>query len=817
MPRFEKMTVSTIREFDGGWNAVTSDLNMPTKYSIIENNVFFGLSGAKQKRYGTKFFANVKNYERITETYHNVEVESSKIITLEQDTVHTINQNDTITVTSPAALAGTYTVIANNYSTFRVNAASSDLDPKYTNVVYKKGTDDNSIMTTDVFINGSTITFNRNKNPLVKKDATIKITKPVVLVGEYKVVYSDNNILKVSVPFDKDTSDLSEVEYEYSIAGDIPDPYTKYAEDGTVEAKQFLVFEPDSTQNALLKGHKIFINSPNELSDTYIVVDKTPTTYKIEITDKSPSEDEYETVMISHDNRNIQGTRLVNGEYYLDKIIAVSDIGEVVAIDAVGDAIILFNDEIAQQNNVDIASGWGATDHVCFTVFNGILTLWNGRNKPLYVDLRNTVPCNFLVDEATQTNSMIPIAKYAIAINHYLVVGNCYDEVEGIWHPDRIYISDYDTIATFNNGSEDPIDNGGIYIDIGKIVSTSLSEIRGLSRYRTQLIVSFDEVSVLGTLGTTIDQTTVDGIEYKLHKPDFSDVISDFGCISNRTFQTLLGDVCCLSYNGIGLFRKQVLSSLTTCAQLATIIGPELYKTFKDLSDDALNNRIWSVFNPKEQQYMLFIPNSSTLAETTETKCFVYTVPSTAAQSKATSGAWSLFTGWNFQWGCTSALNEVFFGNGTKIYILGNQDRPYYADFMDDPEFPPDEETGISGKAISFMWEFGWQDFNNRVAKKTMRYVGITSTGTSQYTFGTHYDYIEEEEPEMHIDLVGGDANGWGAGRQLYGGSRRTSTEELFAYTAKFDLIKMKIYGISKEDLKISAISLHYLSGNIRR
>ena len=147
-------------------------------------------------------------------------------------------------------------------------------------------------------------------------------------------------------------------------------------------------------------------------------------------------------------------------------------------------------------------------------------------------------------------------------------------------------------------------------------------------------------------------------------------------------------------------------------------------------------------------------------------------------------------------------MNEVFFGNGTKIYILGNQDRPYYADFMDDPEFPPDEETGISGVAISFMWEFGWQDFNNRVAKKTMRYVGITSTGTSQYTFGTHYDYIEEETPEMHIDLVGGDANGWGAGRQLYGGSRRTSTEELFAYTAKFDLIKMKIYGISKEDLK---------------
>ena len=433
----------------------------------------------------------------------------------------------------------------------------------------------------------------------------------------------------------------------------------------------------------------------------------------------------------------------------------------------------------------------------------------------------NVIPCNYLVDEATQTNSMIPIAKYAIAINHYMVVGNTIEDGfqtgEEVRHKDRIYISDYDTIATFNDGSVDYLENGGIYVDIGKVVSTSMSEIKGLSRYRTQLIVGFDEVSAFGTLGTMIDAVTNDGIEYKLHKPEFSDVISDFGCISNRTYQTILGDVACLSYDGVGLFRKQVLSSLTTSAKLSTIIGPELYKTFKDLTQDSLTNRIWTVYNPKEQQYMLFIPNGSTLEETTETLCFVYTIPSTASQTKATTGAWSLFTGWNFQCGCTSALNEVFFANGTIIYVLGNADRPIFSDFQNDPDYPADEETGISGKDITFDWEFGWQDFNNRVAKKTLRYIGVTSTGTSNYTFGTWYDYLKDSECEMHIDLVGGDAAGWGNGRQRYGGGRRTSTEELFAYTAKFNLTKLRIYGSSKEDLKISAISLFYLVGNIRR
>lgn len=821
MPKFNSLNVSTIREFDGGWDAVSSDLNMSTKYSKVENNVFYGISGAKQKRYGTKYFVDVKSYEELEEIYEDVEVTVNQFVKFNQDTVHNVDVGDTITITGVTGLNGTYTVSNNYYSKFTVTTTNPPSATTFTDVPYTC----NGVtqIAKNVGVIGNTITFDRNINPLLVKGDVVTVTSPAEFVGDKTVTYADATTVELDC---EQSSATTATKIEYTVTkNDVT--YIKEGNISEQPVKKLAIFEYVAQDgNELLIGHKVTFTEPSVLEGTFSVIERDFERYKVDVSTTAVTAGTLSEVVMTHDNRNIQGTRIVDMTYFLDKIIAVTDYGEVIAIDAQGNASILFNDDIANATNTTNPGGWIHTakypvDSVCFTVFNGILTIWNEWNKPLYVNLYNVIPCNYLVDEATQSNSMIPIAKYAIAINHYMVVGNTIEDGfqsgEEIRHKDRIYISDYDTIATFNDGSEDYLENGGIYVDIGKVVSTSMSEIKGLSRYRTQLIVGFDEVSAFGTLGTMIDAVTNDGIEYQMHKPEFSDVISDFGCISNRTYQTILGDVACLSYDGVGLFRKQVLSSLTTSAKLSTIIGPELYKTFKDLTQDSLTNRIWTVYNPKEQQYMLFIPNGSTLDETTETQCFVYTIPSTASQTKATTGAWSLFTGWNFQCGCTSALNEVFFANGTKIYVLGNADRPVFSDFQDDPDYPADEETGISGKDITFDWEFGWQDFNNRVAKKTLRYIGVTSTGTSNYTFGTWYDYLKDPECEMHIDLVGGDAAGWGNGRQRYGGGRRTSTEELFAYTAKFNLTKLRIYGSSKEDLKISAISLFYLVGNIRR
>ena len=739
MPKFSNLLVSTIREFDGGWNTVTSDLNLPTKFSKTEENMFYGLSGTKQKRYGTRFVCDVTTYPNIEETWNTVTTTQQTLVTFAQKKELMVAAYDTVTITSPENIKGTYEVKQTSKDSFILDIS------KNTPTV------------------GTEITFYKNKRDTVTQTTT-----------------STANVSKKLAHF--------------------------------------------STENHsdLLIGHTITITSTN-LAGIYTVVDRTSTQFSIDVSNVSNLVASYSNVNTVIGNRNIlfddshKDNRIINITYFLDKLIAVTKYGEVLAIDALGNSIIIFNDKIAKQ--VGAGSGWDITTNVCFAVFNGILTIWNGVNKPLAVDLYKNVPCNYLVDESTQSNSMIPIAKYAISINHYLVAANVFDEQAGEWKPDRVMISDFDSIGTFNDGTENTLENGGVSVDIGKIVESSISEIRGLSRYRTQLIVSFDEVSTFGTLGgmtDAVDTTGPEPVDYKIHKPDFNDVISDYGCVNHRTFQNIAGDVGALSFRGLGIFRKASLSNLTTSGRLSTIIGSELYKTFKDLSVEALTERIWSVYNAKEQQYMLFIPNSSTFDTTSETTCFVYTIPSTGL-ARSTDGIWSKFTGWNFQCGCSSALNEIFLVNRTKVYILGNEDNPIYADFVGDPDFV-DEEGELSGKDIEFTWELGWQDMNNRQAKKTLRYIGLSTNGTSPFTLATNYDYIDEPlTGEQKIDFVGGDSVGWGNGKQVYGGGRRTNTEQLFAFTSKFNLIKLKIYGKSKEDLKINSISLFYQMGNIRR
>lgn len=811
MPKFGELNVATIREFDGGWNTVTSDLNLASRFSKVEENMYFGLSGNKQKRYGTELFTSAYNSETITEEYASVPIISTRELIIPQDTIHEYDVDDVIVVESPADLAGEYTILANNYINFVVQNTKTGLSSKYTEVSYYKKDLPASRLAATVEVNDTTLVFTRFTNKKCKEGETINIISSLDFLGTYTIKRSTGTEFVIDIPVNG-YQVPTQLLYEYS--GDANDQQisSRYAETPTEYQHHQLKFEFGDAHRRLLAGHQLLCNNKfyyvKESTDTYYLVDYDSAIGPTGIPDLGVT-----TI------RNFTGSihdKIINITYFVDKLVGVSGSGEVFTVDSQGNVTIIFNDRIAKTvNNNEELSGFGPTDHVCFAVFNGILTIWNGRNKPLAVDFTNNVPCNFLVDEALQTNSNIPVAKYAIAMNHYLVVGNILDN-DGTLRGDRIMISDYDAIGTFNDGTESTLENGGITVDLGKICSANISEIRGLYRYRTQLIVSFDEVSVFGELGHMEDAVTPDGTEYKVHAPEFSDTIANYGSISNRTFQNILGDVCTLSYKGLGLFKKASISGMVFPLSLSTIIGPELYKSFKDLSPKTMNDRIWSVYNQKEQQYMLFVPNHDEESKTTETKCFVFTIPSVSG-AKSSGGCWSLFTGWNFQCGCVSALGEVFLAYGGKIYRLGNIDRPIFRDFAGDPAYPVEESTGLDGKDIEFAWEFGWQDMNNRHAVKTLRYVGVSATGTSPFCIGTWYDYIQDDECEQFIEFVGGDANGWGAGRQQYGGGRRVDTEKLFAYTAKFNLIKLKIYGKSKEDLKINSISLHYLTGNLRR
>lgn len=50
---------STVNDFSGGWNTSNSELNIDSKYAIIEDNIFYGTSGTLRVRQGTQLFADL--------------------------------------------------------------------------------------------------------------------------------------------------------------------------------------------------------------------------------------------------------------------------------------------------------------------------------------------------------------------------------------------------------------------------------------------------------------------------------------------------------------------------------------------------------------------------------------------------------------------------------------------------------------------------------------------------------------------------------------------------------------------------------------
>lgn len=743
MGNFGSLLTTTIREFDGGLNVINDDLNMDTRFSKIENNVFNNIDGTKSKRYGTKFFKDVKEYNPCYETFDEAEIISTKIMTIPQP------ENRYVAV-------GSY---------------------------------------------------------------EITILSPDALKGDYKITFSNKDKFQIQVPTSY-TTNATEITYTYRSTTEIK------ATGCTYNTKKLLKFTYEG-QSKLYIGNEITIlqaNTLENISGNYSVVDVDDNSFYIDISNTSLTENPT-NIQIFHDNFTIKGTRIINGEYFIDKLVLVSDIGEVITVDGEGNSIIIWNDNIAKSVNADEVEGWHETTSVCFAVFNGILTLWNGRDKPLAIDFDKKIPCNYLIDEGTGSNANVPIAKYALAFNHYLIVGNIFDELEGKQYSDRISISSRDTIGTFYSDDDDDIDNDAVTIDLGKIISSNKQIIKGISRYRNQVVVGFDDVNVFGTLGKYEDATkTVEGqeIPYKIHVPSFEDVVDSHGCISNRTYMPIQSELVCLDYTGIPIFRRATFTAQVTPSRISNLIAPELYKQFIGLKESAVEDRIFMVNNPKDNQYLLFIPNNSEYSDTTETICYAYTLRN-GINSSPRDGAWSKFTGWNFQYGITSALGEVFLGNGTKIYVLGNIDNPIYADFVDDPLYPPQNDEDTSGKEIEFVWELPWADFGDRAAIKKSRYIALSTTGDSQFYVDMFLDYIYNNndtnslDPQLTMDFVGGNSPGWGGGAQLYGAGRRTNTEFLFAWTSTYKIAKLRLYGASKKKININSITIYYQKGNIRR
>lgn len=877
---FRDLKTTTIREFDGGLNVVNDDLNMDKKYSTIETNVFNNINGTKAKRYGTKFIKDIKNLPIQTDSYDDIKTKVNKKLEIIYDRSLLVKENrDTVQlIHADGSESSADFVIKEVQDAFLVienpngilNEENNDIVAyRIYNYTYDNVQRSNDISSKALLGTNNTFRLTRLKDSQLYIGDEITITEAPdnlssLVNNSYKIIEINSDGKDSDLyGFPTITIDISETDISFDESYFRPDVFgvilytkkqdpviDKYVRYGSYRGDNFnnivlyeyrvdLLLYKKSYNKNLLIGHTIDIYTTEDYSDeplrrlvgdydTEEVNDEsnnlvTKSYYTIK--NVNNLYDNVTKVYLKFDNRNIKGNKIVGCEYFIDKMILVSDLGEIIATDSADFTSIIWNNDIATAINYEkSATAWGDTTSVCFALFNGKLTVWNGVDKPVVIDFFNKIPCNFIYDPYTGTNTYIPRAKYALAFNHYLICGNIIDD-DGTEHRDRLSISAYESMGVFYSGSSDPEDDS-VEIDLGNIVSTNKQIIKGISRYRDKIVVGFDDVSVFGTLGeyTEVEEKSADGettYTVKKHTPKFEDVIDDHGCICNKTYATIQSELICLDYNGLPLFRRTGLNAIILPQRISNLISPKLYKSYNGLNENLIENNIFAVRNPKDSQYLLFIPEINEQNEKIGTTCYAYTAQNTNNRT-AVIGAWSIFTGWNFDCGLTSALNDVYLIKDTKIYQLGNVDYPYYADFINDPDYV-DEDGNLTGKEIEFDWEFPWADFGDRSATKHSRYLAISSTGNSPFSIDFFTDYIyynnyhKKLDPALTLNFLAGDSHGWGNGKQSYGGGRITNNEQLFAWTTKFKIAKIRIHGASKDKLNVNSITLYYQMGNIRR
>jgi len=261
---------------------------------------------------------------------------------------------------------------------------------------------------------------------------------------------------------------------------------------------------------------------------------------------------------------------------------------------------------------------------------------------------------------------------------------------------------------------------------------------------------------------------------------------------------------------GVPSLSRTTISNSIRPERLSDNVMNDIQAALAVLSTTTIEDRVFSVYNRLEGQYMLFIPNSDSITTTTETLCFVLSY-----NRKRQVKAWHRFRGWNFRCGDRTNVDDVYFFGGTKMYFYGATDHPFFADFMRDPA------VSSEGTAITFDWELPWNDFGSRSRFKSARYLQIGSKGNAQFDFEFYCDYQlldvdGNDTPQITLPLVGGGTPNFGGGEQPYGGGRNTNDPRPYTFNIKFKLGKARIRGASTKQLRFYSITYFYHLGSMR-
>ena len=228
---------------------------------------------------------------------------------------------------------------------------------------------------------------------------------------------------------------------------------------------------------------------------------------------------------------------------------------------------------------------------------------------------------------------------------------------------------------------------------------------------------------------------------------------------------------------------------------------------------------------------------------------------------------WTRYRGWNFACGCSSQRSKVFLCKGQRIYRMGDNEVPLFADFVDEydhytwsnstmyyegdrvrdqatgeifealrtqessssgtfaDERSNNEElwTDYIGRTIDWVLETPWSDMRERGRQKTNHYISIDSEGQDNFTVSAFVNKLRNNSadnslvPVRSMQFAAGDTGGWDVNNPgNWGSGRRTREEKVWPFRIRGKLIRWRFEGKTRKKVKITSLTMYYKMRNIR-
>jgi hypothetical protein len=326
--------------------------------------------------------------------------------------------------------------------------------------------------------------------------------------------------------------------------------------------------------------------------------------------------------------------------------------------------------------------------------------------------------------------------------------------------------------------------------------------------YRDKLLVTFERGVLPLNLGVYTGTPEV-------HTPTDDGFIEEYGCLAHRSLVSVGDDTFFNDNVGINSVTRINLFNTLRPLRISQLIDPLITGLVQGLTVSQIQKYVFAVYDLRHFRYMIFMPVFDADGAIQETICFSYTnIPTLKIQ------AWARLRGWVWQSACRTALQNIVFSRGNKLYTYDFDN----ADGIGADRLNDSTVNSGSGEPIAFEWEFPWADFKHRMDIKYIKYISFDTEGDAPFTTEAYVDnlieYKGQRMPMLSMEFVGGEAGGYGNspyGDTPYGGGRRTIDERTFGFNTKFKLLKLRLIGATKRKLRIISVSLAYLHGGIRR